>query len=385
MKKQFRRSHIWSTPRAALFLATLGTASAPLMTLPAQAQYGAPIGVVVNGTRINVGSVAPIREGGRVLVPLRGVLEALGATVGFDNSTSTVRAQRGATTIALRLGSTQAYVNGQLRNLDVPARTIDGRTVVPLRFMSEALGATVQYNAGQNAVYISTGGNGGGTVNPPVDNESVVRGVVTSDQTGARRFEVRTDAGTVLAVRTANAQPAGLNVGDRVELRGRYGARFFEAREVSILGNAAQQTVLTGRVISVLNNRRLTMRSDGQTYTVNVPNGIPSTVSEGVSIRARGELSGVVLQRATVAYLGGVIDDGDLNDDDFVSENQNVNWIATVVSRNIAGNSLRVRASNNEIYTVNYGRPEDFENGDRVRVRGVYTSGAVEADSVVIN
>ena len=398
-----RRSSRWTLTRAALVLTATGTLGAPMfLSAPAQAQYGAPIGVIVNGRQINVGSVAPIREGGRVLVPLRGVLESLGANVSFDYSTSTVRAQRGATTIALRLGSTQAYVNGQLRTLDVPARTVNGRTIVPLRFMSEALGATVQYNGSQNAVYITTRGgvndggmdNGGviddGTIyNPPTDNagnEIVLRGTVTNDPAGARRFEIRTDAGAVVSVRTVEVQPEGLNVGDSVELRGRYSSNFFSAQEVTILRDTAQETTLSGIVISIISNRRLTLRSNGPIYTVNVIDGIPLTIREDVSIRARGTLNGNVLQRATVTFNGGVIDD-DLNNDgvndDFVRENQTVNWIATVVSRDIDGNTLRVRASNDTIYRVNYNRPEDFNVGDSVRVRGVYTDGAVEADSVV--
>lgn len=398
-----RRSSRWTLTRAALVLTATGTLGAPMFSaLPAQAQYGAPIGVIVNGRQINVGSVAPIREGGRVLVPLRGVLESLGANVSFDYSTSTVRAQRGATTIALRLGSTQAYVNGQLRTLDVPARTVNGRTIVPLRFMSEALGATVQYNGSQNAVYITTRGgvndggmnNGGviddGTIyNPPTDNagnEIVLRGTVTNDPAGARRFEIRTNAGDVVSVRTVDAQPQGLNIGDRVELRGRYNGNVFSAQEVTILRDTAQETTLSGIVISIISNRRLTLRSNGQIYTVNVIDGIPSTIREDVSIRARGTLNGNVLQRATVTFNGGVIDDNLNNDgvnDDFVRENQSINWIATVVSRDIDGNTLRVRASNDTIYRVNYNRPDDFNVGDSVRVRGVYSNGAVEADSVI--
>ena len=57
-------------------------------------------------------------------------------------------------------------------------------------------------------------------------------------------------------------------------------------------------------------------------------------------------------------------------------------WTATVISRDISGNNLRVRRNNRE-YRVDYNRPEDFRVGDRVRVRGVYRDGEVDADSVV--
>jgi len=55
----------------------------------------------------------PVMASGRVLVPLRGVFERLGAGVAWDASSQTVLAQRGDTSISLRIGSTQAMVNGQ--------------------------------------------------------------------------------------------------------------------------------------------------------------------------------------------------------------------------------------------------------------------------------
>ena len=381
LKRFTRRGNRWNVPRAALILAAVGTLGAPLFSsAPARAQGMAPIRVVINGTPINVGSVAPLREGGRVLVPLRGVLEALGATVGFNNATSTVTARRGATTISLRLGSTQAIVNGQVQNLDVPARTINGRTVVPLRFMSEALGATVQYSAPQNAVYISAPNVAPPivveppvVVNPPVVNKVTIRGVVTRDLPNARRFEIRTDSGALITIRSTLNQPAGLRVGNRVELRGQYSGKFFDASNVAVLDNNQGQTTIAGTVVSILNNRRLTLRGvGGRVYTVHVPGGITSTIQPGVSVRATGHLSGNVLQRATLTYTGGGL---------LPLPGQNIDWSATVVSRNIARDSLVVRW-NNRNYTVNYRRPEDFRVGDRVRVRGVYRNGKVNASSI---
>jgi len=372
---QFRKTK-WNTPRAALFMATLGTASAPLLTsTPAQAQYQAPIGVVINGTRVNVGSVSPINEGGRVLVPLRGVLEALGATVGFNNSTSTVTAQRGTTDIQLRLGSRQAYVDGQLRTLDVPARTIDGRTVVPLRFMSEALGAQVQWNASQNAVYITSSGSGSSLVvtNPP-NNYQTIYGRVTNNLTGARRFQVRTDNGAVITVRTVvGNEPARLSVGDRVQLVGNYAGNVFDAQSATIIADTVRRTTLTGRVVTVLNNRRFTLRANNRLYTVNVPSGLTSSIRSGAQVSVTGNLNGTILQRAT---FNNTISDF------LPSEGESVNWTGTVSNLNITGNTFQLRSSNNRVYTVRYRSPEALRVGDRVRVVGVYRNGAVDSSSV---
>lgn len=121
---------------------------------PAVAQE--PIRVLLNGTPLNFGEVPPIEVNGRVLVPLRGVFEALGATVNYDPVAHTITANQGDTLIRLQLDSTEATVNGQSRPLDVPAQARFGRTLVPLRFVSEALGAQVSWNAAQRTVSLAS-------------------------------------------------------------------------------------------------------------------------------------------------------------------------------------------------------------------------------------
>ncbi len=98
----------------------------------------------------------PVIQEGRVLVPLRGVFETLGAEVTYDSATHSIRATRGDTQVSLALGSRQAQIDGRPAMLDVPASTIGGRTVVPLRFVSEALGATVDWHAASETVAITT-------------------------------------------------------------------------------------------------------------------------------------------------------------------------------------------------------------------------------------
>ncbi|MBT9173619.1 MAG: hypothetical protein DDT21_02020 [Syntrophomonadaceae bacterium] len=93
-------------------------------------------------------SSVPFIEKGRTLVPLRFLGEQLGAVVRFDSAKKEVTVTKGTVTIQLRLGEKTARVSQQggvprTVVLDVPARAVHGRTVVPLRFVSEALGATV--------------------------------------------------------------------------------------------------------------------------------------------------------------------------------------------------------------------------------------------------
>ncbi|MDI6907928.1 MAG: ABC transporter substrate-binding protein [Thermoanaerobacterales bacterium] len=109
--------------------------------------------VVVDNQELPVSAVV---EGGRTLVPLRAIFEALGAEVNYDGATGVIVATRGDTQVKLTLGQSSAAKNGQAVTLDVPAKAISGRTLVPLRFVSEALGAEVRWDAQANAVYISS-------------------------------------------------------------------------------------------------------------------------------------------------------------------------------------------------------------------------------------
>jgi len=102
--------------------------------------------VIVDGSALDF-DTQPVAENGRILVPLRSIFEALDATVNWDATTQTINATKGDTNIKLIVGG-QAYKNNQAITLDVPAKLVAGRTLVPLRFVSEALGASVSWNSG---------------------------------------------------------------------------------------------------------------------------------------------------------------------------------------------------------------------------------------------
>ena len=82
---------------------------------------------------------------GRTLVPVRAIFEAIGATVTWDEATSTATGVRGDITVTIQINDTTAYVNGEPRALDVPAQLINERTMVPARFISEAMGCDVTW------------------------------------------------------------------------------------------------------------------------------------------------------------------------------------------------------------------------------------------------
>ena len=113
-----------------------------------------PIAVTVNGTTV-VFDQPPVILKGRTMVPLRAILEALGTQVNWDAEKQTVTATKGAVTIIVEIGSKQATVNGAVKTLDVPALIIKNRTMVPVRFISESLGAEVNWDGKSQTVKIN--------------------------------------------------------------------------------------------------------------------------------------------------------------------------------------------------------------------------------------
>lgn len=130
-----------------------------LGAMPVAAQrygrYARAIQVQVNGRPVAFDQ-PPITMGGRVLVPLRGVFQQMGASVVFNPATRGVSAQRGQTQIGLAIGSPTAYINGRAMHLDQAPILVGGRALVPLRFLSEALGARVRWMPNRNLVAVDS-------------------------------------------------------------------------------------------------------------------------------------------------------------------------------------------------------------------------------------
>jgi len=135
------------------------TAALATMALAA-AMASAQIGVTVDGQQVRFDGASPRYVNGRVLVPLRGVFEQMGANVDWDAANQTVIANGNGKDIKLRIGAHNAWVDGTRTHLDVPAQVIGGSTMVPIRFLSETLGADVRWDERDQLVLIDTGGIG---------------------------------------------------------------------------------------------------------------------------------------------------------------------------------------------------------------------------------
>lgn len=122
--------------------------------------------------------VSPMIINNRTLVPFRGILEALGAEVSWTGEDRTVLAKKNDLNIKLKIDSTKALVNNKEIDLDVPARIIDGRTLIPARFISEELGYTVGWDGNMRIVTISTSNNSN---DKDSDKEFTFQGIAIGD------------------------------------------------------------------------------------------------------------------------------------------------------------------------------------------------------------
>lgn len=147
-----------------VFLLAIVLLLVAMNTLPATAINPQPeppgkIQVFIDGSPLTM-DVAPSLEQGRTLVPLRAIFEALDATVEWNESDQNVTAQKGNMSVRLQIGNNSALKNGMQVMLDVPPRIVNDRTLVPLRFVSESLGAQVDWDGINQKVSITSGTGG---------------------------------------------------------------------------------------------------------------------------------------------------------------------------------------------------------------------------------
>ncbi|XID95618.1 stalk domain-containing protein [Paenibacillaceae bacterium WGS1546] len=133
------------------------------------------VGIKLDGTFITVNPTAKVVNSS-TFIPLRGVLENMGATLAWDGKTQTVTIKKDATTIKLVIGSKTVHVNGKAQSLSVAPFLEKGYTFVPLRFISETFGAKVSWNATEYIASIDTSDIAG---NIPSEPSAVLGSYVT--------------------------------------------------------------------------------------------------------------------------------------------------------------------------------------------------------------
>lgn len=125
-----------------------------IFPLSIQAESPSPT-VYLDGKELSF-EVPPSIINGRTLVPLRAIFEGLDASLEWDAKTQTVIAAKGITKVQVTVGEKEAFKNGKSVLLDVPATIINGRTMVPLRFVSEAMGSTVEWDESTQTITITS-------------------------------------------------------------------------------------------------------------------------------------------------------------------------------------------------------------------------------------
>ncbi len=92
----------------------------------------------------------------RVMVPARRILEAIGATVEYDEEAETIEAFNEITTVSLAVGVPKISINGVEKNMDVAPVEINGRTLIPARFAADAFGCDVKWEEATQSVFITS-------------------------------------------------------------------------------------------------------------------------------------------------------------------------------------------------------------------------------------
>ncbi len=229
-----------------------------------------------------------VMQDGRVMVPLRGIFESLGADVLFDNATRTIKATKGDRVVELALGSREAMINGQMSYLDVPASSSGGRTLVPLRFVSEALGTDVRWSPATRTVALNSGGEVSGTTAPSTTAPSLSN-VVHNARRGL-------NAGDTLVV-TATGDPGGqatfdiMGVTTDVPMHetssGRYEGEFVIRKGMQVQNGTLVAHLSRNGKESVLESRRAvdinggTVPDNGGNFNGNASDAFQVTPAEG--------------------------------------------------------------------------------------------------------
>lgn len=312
---RFRPSVLLTAPLLAVVLWTgtgaQASAAAPLNRADVSTQ---PIVVVLDGKKLAVRQ-SPVVMKGSIMVPMKDILTALGADITWEPKTRTLIASKGSyLTFSLQAGASSAVVNGKPLKLDVPAAVLGGVTFVPVRFVSETMGAEVEWDSAAKAVRImsqqalvhtteGTGGSGGQS------------GRLTTAQ------NVASNDDSVVMIQTDYGQGSGVVVGDRLILTNLHVMRngksgkvvTNDGRSISIQGVAAYDEkhdlalVLTKenlKLVSIRFGSMDDMKKGDSVVAIGSPLGVQNTVTEGV-------ISNIVYENGSYYYqISAPIDHG---------------------------------------------------------------------------
>jgi len=210
MKKKWSRS-----------LALVMVAIMMFVALPSMVFASDDISVTIDGQAVIFEGQGPIIQGGRTLVPVRGVFEALGFYPTWDGTARAATLTRADFVVVLTIGSYTFTTNGEEFSLDVPAQMIAGRTLLPLRAVLESVGYDdMDWVPATRTVVIHTGANAQPTPPPPPTPDpsptptptpqptpTPVPGRVNINTANLEQLQTIPGVGPVIAQRIIDARP----------------------------------------------------------------------------------------------------------------------------------------------------------------------------------
>ncbi len=146
------------------------------------------IQITINNVPLGETDMPPIVLNDRTLVPVRAVSEALKADVAWNQEMKEVYIVKDENIVVIQVDNAKGTRNGTAFQMDVPAKIVNERTMIPLRAISEALGCSVQWNAGTRTASISSQGES-------VSNKAVlhVTNVILPSSDGKENYSIQAD------------------------------------------------------------------------------------------------------------------------------------------------------------------------------------------------
>lgn len=160
--------------------------------------------VMVNSKLLEL-DVVPTIINGRMLVPLRAIFEELGAQVKWEEKTRTVTGTKDSVKVVLQIDNSIALINDRETTLEVPATIIDGRTLVPVRFIAESLGADVSWDENTRTAIVITNS----FLSSVPDASTYIGG--SGDNDGVVGSAIQADGTVVVAANISDSKPGNLN------------------------------------------------------------------------------------------------------------------------------------------------------------------------------
>ncbi len=143
------------TTYKAILLTLILCIISPVLGYQVSAEDNILIKVYINEEQVNFDK-QPLMIQDTTMVPFRALFEKLGVSIVWNPLLQEIIGTRDELTIRLTVGKSDAFVNGKLTKLNVPAQLIDGSTYVPLRFIGEALDSEVNWDSGKRSIFIAT-------------------------------------------------------------------------------------------------------------------------------------------------------------------------------------------------------------------------------------